>query len=390
MKKILGIVIFIQFMVYAGFGMVIPVLPEIVTDVSGRASHIGGMLAIYSVASFLTSPSWGALADRKGRKLVLVIGLIGYASGFFLFAAYIDSLMIMYISRFISGIFAGALYAAAMSTLSDISDDTTRNRNLGLAGMAIGLGFIFGPATGGLLSVTGLAVPFYAAGTLMILLVPFVLVMLKNDYWVPVESVVASKLLPKLELPDAGLLKLLLFMAFAASFLLTGLESIFQVYGIDEISMTPAQMGLLFFVSGLALAIVQGGFLRKIRTGREYIWITVGQAMSGVAFILMVVYFSLFTAALYLILFVVGNAMIRTLSLSLITRASGNRSGYASGLQFSADSLGRIFGPLLFAFLYDYVTGTIFLIGGAISFILIAVILFNKKRLAHVEHAVAK
>ncbi|AOM82426.1 MFS transporter [Salisediminibacterium beveridgei] len=387
MKKTLLIVVFIQFIVYAGFGMVIPVMPEIVTELSGIAGHIGGMLAIYSVASFITSPSWGALADRKGRRLVLIIGLIGYAVGFFIFAIFIDSLMMMYLSRFVSGIFAGALYAAAMSTLSDISDDTTRNRNLGLAGMAIGLGFIFGPATGGLLSLVSLAAPFYLAGTLMLLLVPIVLITVKDAYWVPVVEVDKSRLLPKLELPDAGLLKLLLFMSFTASFLLTGLESVFQVFGIDQIAMTPAEMGLLFFIGGTALAIVQGGFLRKIKTGKEYIWITVGQVMSGLAFVLMVVHFNLILAGVYLILFIVGNAMIRTLSLSLITRASGNRSGYASGLQFSADSLGRIFGPLVFAFTYDVLSGTIFLIAGGISFILIIVILFNRSRLAQIEAA---
>ena len=387
LKKTLGMIIFIQFIVYAGFGMVIPVMPEIVTDVSERAGHIGGMLAIYSVASFMTSPSWGALADRKGRRIVLIVGLIGYALGFFIFAMYIDSLTIMYIGRFISGIFAGALYAAAMSTLSDISDDNTRNRNLGLAGMAIGLGFIFGPASGGLLSLVSLAAPFYLAGILMLVLVPIVFVTVKDAYWIPVVEVDKSRLLPKLTLPDAGLLKLLLFMSFTASFLLTGLESVFQVFGIDEIAMTPAEMGLLFFIGGTALAIVQGGFLRKIRTGKEYIWIIVGQVMSGVAFVFMVVYFNLILAGIYLILFIVGNAMIRTLSLSLITRASGNRSGYASGLQFSADSLGRIFGPLLFAFTYDVLAGAIFLIAGGISFILIIVILLNQKRLANIEPA---
>lgn len=109
--------------------------------------------------------------------------------------------------------------------------------------------------------------------------------------------------------------------------------------------------------------------------------------MSGVAFVFMVVHFNLMLAGIYLILFIVGNAMIRTLSLSLITRASGNRSGYASGLQFSADSLGRIFGPLLFAFTYDVLAGAIFLIAGGISFILIIVILLNQKRLANIESA---
>ncbi|WP_280768716.1 MFS transporter [Salipaludibacillus daqingensis] len=381
MKKTLSIILIIQFLVYAGFGMVIPVLPEVVTDVSSRAGHIGGLLAIYSLASFLTSPTWGHWADRHGRRRILMLGLFGYALGFILFGLFLDSLMMMYIARALSGVFAGALYAAAMSTISDISDDETRNRNLGLVGMSIGVGFIIGPASGGLLSVFGFGVPFFLAGGIMLVLVPFAWKNLDDAKWIKVEAEHNRKFLPTLTIPTGGTLKVLLIMSFSASFLLAGLESVFQIYGIDMIAMTPTEMGGLFFISGVILALVQGGLLRKVKTGTEYRWIIVGQLASGLAFLFMAIFFNMFFAAIYLILFVVGNAVIRTLSLSLITRASGNRSGYASGLQFSADSMGRIIGPLLFAFLYDIVSGQLFYIAFSISMLFILFMLFNKEKL---------
>ncbi|WP_416149120.1 MFS transporter [Salipaludibacillus sp. HK11] len=381
MKKTLIIILIIQFLVYAGFGMVIPVLPEVVADVSGGAGHIGGLLAIYSLASFLTAPTWGHWADRHGRRRILMLGLFGYALGFILFGLFLDSVLMMYIARGLSGIFAGALYAAAMSTVSDISDDKTRNRNLGLVGMSIGVGFIFGPASGGLLSVFGFAVPFFLAGGIMLVLVPFAWKNLDDANWVKVEAEKNQKWLPSITIPSNETLKILLIMSFSASFLLAGLESVFQIYGMDIIEMTPTEMGTLFFISGIILALVQGGLLRKVKTGTEYRWIIVGQIASGLAFLFMAIVFNMVLAAIYLILFVVGNAVIRTLSLSLITRASGNRSGYASGLQFSADSMGRIIGPLLFAFLYDVIAGQLFYFAFAISMLFVIFMLFNKQKL---------
>jgi len=381
MKKTLIIIVIIQFLIYAGFGMVIPVLPEIVADISSRAGHIGGLLAIYSLASFLTSPTWGHWADRHGRRRVLMLGLFGYAIGFIVFGLFLDSLVMMYISRAISGVFAGALYAAAMSTISDISDDDTRNRNLGFVGMAIGVGFIIGPATGGLLSVFGFGVPFFLAGGIMLALVPIAWKNLDDANWVKMEEERERRWLPTLTIPSGDTLKILLIMSFSASFLLAGLESVFQIYGMDMIEMTPAEMGTLFFISGIILAVVQGGLLRKVKTGTEYRWIIVGQLASGLAFLFMAMMFNMVLAAIYLILFVVGNAVIRTLSLSLITRASGNRSGYASGLQFSADSMGRIIGPLLFAFLYDLLSGELFYIAFGISMIFVLFMLYNRKKL---------
>ncbi|PYZ94049.1 hypothetical protein CR194_00455 [Salipaludibacillus keqinensis] len=381
MKKTLIIILIIQFLVYAGFGMVIPVLPEVVTDVSGRAGHIGGLLAIYSLVSFLTSPTWGHWADRYGRRKILMFGLFGYAIGFILFGIYLDSLTMMYISRALSGVFAGALYAAAMSTISDISDDKTRNRNLGLVGMAIGVGFIFGPASGGLLSVFGYEVPFFLAGGIMLALVPFAWKNLDDHHWVRVEADPHRRWFPSLSIPSGSTLKILLVMSFSASFLLAGLESVFQIYGIDTINMTPTEMGTLFFISGIILALVQGGLLRKVKTGTEYRWIIVGQIASGLAFLFMAIIFNLALATLYIILFVVGNAVIRTLSLSLITRASGNRSGYASGLQFSADSMGRILGPLIFAFLYDLQGGQLFYIAFGVSMLFVLFMVLNAHKL---------
>jgi MFS family permease len=330
------------------------------------------------------------MADRFGRKKILLVGLTGYAAGFLLFGLYIDSIPVMYAARILSGVFSGALYAAAMSTIADLSDDSNRNKHLGLAGMAIGMGFIVGPASGGFLSILGYDVPFFVSALIMSMMIPVVLFAMKE---VPKEAGLNKEersLLPSFKLPGGAALRTLLLVAFITSFLLAGLEGVFQVYGRDAINMTPAQMGTLFLISGVALALVQGGLLRKVKTGQEYKWMTVGQLLSGSAFILMALTFNLTLAGLYLIMFVVGNTVIRTLSLSLITRASGSRTGYASGLQYSADSMGRITGPLLFAVIYDWRNEQLFLIAGTVSLIFVIFIYVNGKKFYKEYHEVLK
>ncbi|MCD8508638.1 MAG: MFS transporter [Bacillus sp. (in: Bacteria)] len=381
MKKILVIVYIIQFFVYVGFGMVIPVLPEVVLDVRGVATHIGGLLAVYSLASFVTAPTWGKLADRFGKKKILLFGLGGFATGFILFGLYLDNLTLMYVSRALSGVFSGALYAAAMSTIADLSDDSNRTKHLGLAGMAIGLGFLVGPASGGLLSVFGYDVPFFIAAAIMIALIPFVFVYMKE---IPKQKSVAKanvRWLPGLKLPESVTLRTILIIAFVTAFLLAGLEGVFQVYGIDVFAMTPQQMGMLFLVSGVALAFVQGGVMRMVKTGHEFRWMIGAQILSASAFILMALHFNLFLAGVYLVLFTVGNTVIRTLTLSLMTRASGARTGYASGLQYSADSIGRITGPLLFALLYDWQQEGLFIMAGTAGLFFVLFIYINRNKM---------
>lgn len=381
MKKILFIVYIIQFFVYVGFGMVIPILPEVVLQVQGGASHIGGLLAVYSLASFITAPTWGKLADRFGKKKVLLVGLGGFAAGFILFGLYLDNLSVMYLSRALSGVFSGALYAAAMSTIADLSDDTNRTKHLGLAGMAIGLGFLVGPASGGLLSVFGYHLPFFLAAAIMIALIPFVVAFMRDVQKKKYVADANVSWIPRLKLPESRTLRTILIIAFVTAFLLAGLEGVFQVYGIDVFAMTPQQMGMLFLVSGIALAAVQGGVMRMVKTGQEFRWMIGAQILSASAFILMAVHFNLLLAGVFLVMFTVGNTIIRTLTLSLLTRASGTRTGYASGLQYSADSIGRITGPLLFALLYDWQQEGLFIMAGAAGLLFVMFIYLNRRKM---------
>ena len=146
-EKIILIMI-IQFIIYFGFSMVIPVVPELVSSLGVSTIHVGWLLATYSIAGFIFAPIFGRLSDKYGRKPILVGGLLVFSLSFLFFGLYIDNLVIMYISRIFGGIASGALYTATTSMVADISTREERTKYMGLVGMSIGLGFIFGPGVG--------------------------------------------------------------------------------------------------------------------------------------------------------------------------------------------------------------------------------------------------
>ena len=156
-----------------GIGIVIPVLPGLVKELSGlaidgTAKYYGVIVASYATMQFLFAPVLGGLSDRFGRRPILLIALFGLGVDFII-QGLANSLWLLFVARIISGIF-GASFSTGNAYIADISTDETRARNFGLVGMAFGLGFIIGPALGGLLSVQfNLRAPFFAAAALALL-----------------------------------------------------------------------------------------------------------------------------------------------------------------------------------------------------------------------------
>ena len=139
MKKAILLLMSIQFFVYLGFGIIIPILPEVILDQGYSEVHVGGLLTIYALASFFTAPLWGALSDRTGRKRLILIGLTGFSMSFIIFAGFIETLPMLYVSRIVGGIFSGALYTAVTGFVADMTTEEERNKYMGLLGMSIGL-----------------------------------------------------------------------------------------------------------------------------------------------------------------------------------------------------------------------------------------------------------
>jgi MFS family permease len=339
--------------------------------------HVGGLLTVYSLASFFTAPLWGILSDKMGRKKLILVGLLGFCTSFLLISLFIDSLTMLYVSRVVGGLFSGALYTAVTGFIGDMSTEENRNKYMGFMGMSIGLGFIFGPAIGGLLGHYSLSLPFTASAILIFLLFIYASVVLVE----PERLGEANKraIVPK----GASTLfkyrvRYLFLFSFVVTFLLAGVESTLQLFQMDKINITSAQLGSLFLFSGFVDFLVQGGLVRRIKDGSEAKWLMIAQIITACGLLLFPFTTSLAFAGFALCVFTAGNALARTLTVSLTSKESGGKYGTAAGITYSMDNMGRIIGPLFFTWVFTMQANSTYFISASLAVVSILVILLFK------------
>ncbi|RKP55325.1 MFS transporter [Cohnella endophytica] len=390
MKSKLAIVGLMLFTIFIGFGIIIPVLPQLVTEASKESAnwHTGAMLAIYSLMSFLLSPVWGGLSERIGRRPVIMTGVLGFSISFLLFGLSGDNLAIMYASRILGGLFSGAVVSCIVAYVADITTEKERTKGMAVVGMSIGLGFTFGPGFGGFLSEIQIHTPFYAAAALSFLV--FVAAWFKLPESLPAERRASQDSAKRVSRWTAfqGPLKSLYVLAFFVTFSLAILEATLQLFGIDKFGVTPLQIGMMFFFCGLAGALVQGGFVRrKVKNGQETRYIAIGLVISAIGFFLLLTASSWVIATVYLCVFGIGNSLIKPCVTSLITQKTTVGQGIASGLSSSMDSLGRIVGPLLGAALLGATSWLPFVVSGALSIAALGLLAQFRSKVRQKAHA---
>jgi DHA1 family multidrug resistance protein-like MFS transporter len=395
MNKQKGTIMLMVMLMFIGFGIVIPVLPHVVTDELGFADfHVQVMLAVYSLASFIVSPLWGALSERIGRKPVMMTGMIGFSVSFLVFGLAVSlqsdgvigsdfSLLLMYVSRTLSGLFSGATIAVSMAYMADITSDEERTKGMGLIGMSIGLGFIFGPAVGGLLTIGGsYALPFFVSAGLSFLTMLAAAMYVKESLTATAREKALAERANSSSRWTAfrGSSRYLFVLAFLATFILAGLEGTLQLFQMEKIGVTPAQMGMMFLLSGIAGALMQGGFIQRyVKKGDEVRYMIIGFILSGIAFVLLLFSQTLVDASIYLCLFGIGNSLIRPCVTSLITQKATVGHGLSTGLSASFDSLGRVLGPLFAGVMFGFDISLPFIIGAVLSVLAVTVVMMYVK-----------
>nr|WP_304215431.1 MFS transporter [Fredinandcohnia onubensis] len=371
-KKALPILFAVMFLVYVGFGIIIPVIPFYAEDLGASPTELGLLMAVYSLMQFLFAPMWGRISDRIGRKPVIMIGIFGLAVSFFLMALSTE-LWMLFAARIIGGFLSAANMPTVMAYAADITSEEDRGKGMGVIGASIGLGFIFGPALGGIFSKTDLQMPFYIAGTLSLLTFFLVMIVLK-------ESLSKEQRHPK-DRKRPGLLKalngpesVLFFLSLFITLSLSGLEATFAYFAAEKAGLGTTELGYIFMIMGLAGAIVQGGLVGRLtkRFGEGFV-IQIGIFVSAFGFFLILFTKDFVTAAIYLTIFGVGNGIIRPAVSALLTKRSKTGHGSVTGLLSSFDSLGRILGPILGGLLYTISMGLPYISGiflSAVAFIL--------------------
>lgn len=361
-KSALPILFLVMFLVMVGFGIIIPILPFFAESVGASPTELGFLMASYSVMQLIFSPMWGRISDRIGRKPVILIGISGLAISFFLMA-FSSKLWMLFAARILGGFLSSANMPTTMAYVADITTPEDRGKGMGIIGAAVGLGFIFGPAIGGLFSKSSLNMPFYIAGAFSILNVILVLFLLKESLPKEARGVKQAK---KESMWKAfhGPVTILFIMQLFISLSLAGLEATFAYFAAKKAGLDTVQLGYIFMIMGLAGAIVQGGLVGRLtKKYGEGSVIQAGIVVSAIGFGLILLVNNFITAAIFLTIFGVGNGIIRPSISALLTKQSTSGFGSATGLLSSFDSLGRIIGPPLGGFLFSIAANLPFISG---------------------------
>ena len=346
-----------------GIGLIIPVLPDIMrrfmTNETEVTEYFGYFISVYALMQFLVSPLLGALSDKWGRRPLLLISLF-VASIDYLLMAYAPNLEILFIGRVLAGM-TGASVTVAMAYIADVSDDTNRSANFGMVGAAFGMGFIIGPALGGLIGHQGAHYPFIAAAGMNLLNFIFGLFILPES--LPAEKrrhFTVARMNPFASLArifKTQHLIALLFVYFL--FMLAGHThpSIWTLYTEKRFGWTAYQVGLSLTLVGILSAIAQGWLTRIIvpKLGEQRA-VTISALGYGVSFAL----FGLATEGWMMYAILIGSAIFWVSGpalQSLITAGTpAQEQGELQGTLVSLSSLAAIICPLVVTKLFAYFT----------------------------------
>jgi DHA1 family tetracycline resistance protein-like MFS transporter len=347
-----------------GIGLLIPVLPELVTELAGGdlsrgSAYYGWFIAIYAAMQFLFAPVLGGLSDRFGRRPVLLLSLLGGGLDY-LVMALAPNLWILFIGRVVSGI-TGANITAANAYIADVSAPHERAKNFGLLGAAFGIGFILGPALGGLLAGISLRAPFYAAAVISLinwLYGAFILPeSLKPEHRRPFSFTRANPVGSLTALRKSALVSGLAFVYVCIGLAQNSVHSVWVLYTSYRFGWTPFMNGLSMTAVGVLSAVVQGWLVRLIvpKIGERNA-ILVGLLTSTVAFFL----YGLSTAGwMMFAVMIVGalGGLAGPAAQALISKAvRADEQGEVQGALASVMSLTGVVAPLASTMLFAHFT----------------------------------
>lgn len=389
MKKPSLLVIFLTvFVDLIGFGMVLPLLPIFAKNLDAAGWVMGCLMASYSAMQFLFAPLWGRLSDRVGRRPILLLSTAGAAVSYGIFALGSgqtgpSALVLLFVARIFAGI-CGANITVAQAYIADITPPEERSKRMGLIGMAFGLGFIFGPALGGLALKSGhLSAPGWLAAGLCAL--NFVFAYLKLPESRPADARPTERrprlqeLVRTIRRPGIGVLVVIFFLAtfcFACFEMTIGLLVSRNLHltvinlkgGLHEFD---SKVTWLYVYCGVIGALVQGGPLGRIvkKLGEPQL-IVVSLVLLGVS--LLPIPFVGTWAPLLLALAVlsIGSSLTRPPLFGLLSNLTpADEQGATIGTAQSAGSLARIAGPIFAGSLYELHPAALYVTCGALALI---------------------
>ena len=360
--KPLHVLLMTMFIDLAGFAMFIPLLNYIVAELGGTILTVGLLITAFSLAQFLCLPAWGRLSDRIGRRPVIMLGLGGAAIAYAVFGLADPALGlsddrrlllgVLFLSRIMLGVMS-ANYAAAYAYVADVTPPEERAQGMGMLGVAFGLGFVCGPALGGLLGQWGFWLPAFFGSGLALLNLFCAWRWLPES--LPPDHVVRPRVSPGealretlayLRQPRLGLL-LVIFTLYLLAFSI--IFGTFVEFSKERIGLPVRLSGVLFAYMGGVSIVTQGGLVGPAVRRCGEAWTSRAGALLmlfGMGYIPYTT--TLEGVALATTIFSLGSGFIQPTLNALISRAVGpQEQGTVLGLSQSLGALSRAIGPLL-------------------------------------------
>ncbi len=385
-------IFFVVFIDLLGFGILMPVLPTYaVGHLKTSESSIGIIIATYSFVQFLFNPFFGSMSDKHGRRKIILVTLMLNALGYVIFALF-ENLPMLLFSRVIAGI-GGSSLGVAQAYISDVTSKEDRAKGMGMIGVAFGLGFVFGPVIGGILSKWGYMVVGLGSATFSFL------ALLMSFFFLPEpERKIEPEKRRESKLFDVKAFKkvfstpavaIVIIMFFMVTFSIANIYGTYALLGKKIYHFTDKTNGYLFGVMGLVGIIMQGGAIRHlskkftdtqlISIGAICLVLGLGALPFGGNFTGML----LATAVLSC-----GSGILSPILLSLVSKvAPEGEQGIVLGTNQSMSSFARMLGPLWGGFAFQFIgyeapflTGSIMIL-----FLFLFSVLYLHKHIQHVQ-----
>jgi DHA1 family multidrug resistance protein-like MFS transporter len=392
----ISLILLSLFVVMLGYGILLPTLPYYTErlalganlDTNSINFHIGLLTSIYPFFQLLFVILWGRLSDKYGRKPIIVVGLIGFIV-MQLLTGLATSLTMLYIARILGGIFTSAVIPVSNAFLSDITSKKHRTKIMAWSGVAISSGVIFGPVLGSFLSQTNLhfkysfwilhldrfSVPFILVALLGFTVLVILIKSFRNTK--PVSRFVSGK--QKLNFSFSRFFIVLLLLSFVMQFVVTLFETVFSIYGKNQLLFSSNQIGIGFMVCGIVMAVLQPVFAtygEKILTAKQQIG--AGLLISGISLIAFPFFGNEIYVYVLIVTFATGGAIVTPNLLSAVSLLSKEKAGSNISVQTSANSVGQILGPIIGTWLIAGGFYYPFIIAGIIIITFIGLLYFYK------------
>jgi DHA1 family tetracycline resistance protein-like MFS transporter len=385
------VMLLVVFVDLLGFGVVIPLLPFYGEHFQASPAVITTLMSTYSGLQLLAAPLWGRLSDRVGRRPVILVSLATSIAAY-LWLSSADALWMLFAARALQGMSAGNI-SVAQAYIADITTPANRSKGMGGLGAALGLGFVLGPAFGGLMAGGDPAnidvrLPSLVAAGLSALALVIALVRLRESLSPALRAQAHNSIGRVAQIRDAfgrPRLRILMLLFFSTSFAFAGMESTFGLWADHRLHWGPRQVGIVFAVVGTVLVIVQGGLIGRItkRYGEARalfagtLAITIGLALLALAMepVLGI------AASCWLAL---GMGLASPSTSSLISQqAAADEQGGILGVNQSIGSFARIAGPAVAGQAFELAGPSAPYVVGALVMLISAVIAFHIVRQRH-------